>query len=283
MSLLVGLFDSGLGGLTVLRQVRALHPTARCLYLGDTARVPYGQRSTQEIRAIAAEVVHWLRLQGVDVLLMACNTSNALALDVAETEAGVPVLGLIDSVAAELGKGRVGVLATPATAASGAYRRAIQALHPSSSVLEIGCPAFVPLIEAGDLEAPELRHAAEAYLHPLLEAEVQTIVLGCTHYPLLAPLLAPLLPEGVRLVDPARAAARRLGPLLLQPPAECELASPSTAGRNGATAGSGGSDGESVTYCVTGPAEAFACAAHAWLGERPAVRSVNLQSPARVL
>jgi len=283
LSLLVGLFDSGLGGLTVLRQVRALHPTARCLYLGDTARVPYGQRSTQEIRAIAAEVVHWLRLQGVDVLLMACNTSNALALDVAETEAGVPVLGLIDSVAAELGEGRVGVLATPATAASGAYRRAIQALHPSSSVLEIGCPAFVPLIEAGDLEAPELRHAAEAYLRPLLEAEVQTIVLGCTHYPLLAPLLAPLLPEGVRLVDPARAAARRLGPLLLQPPAEWELASPAAAGRNGATAGSGGSAGESVTYCVTGPAEAFACAAHAWLGERPAVRSVNLQSPARVL
>jgi glutamate racemase len=92
LSLLVGLFDSGLGGLTVLRQVQALYPHTPCLYLGDTARVPYGQRSTQEIRAIAAEVVHWLRQQGVDVLLMACNTSNALALDVAVAEAGVPVL-----------------------------------------------------------------------------------------------------------------------------------------------------------------------------------------------
>lgn len=265
MSLLVGLFDSGLGGLTVLRQVRALHPAARCLYLGDTARVPYGQRSTQEIRAIAAEVVHWLRLQGVGALLMACNTSNALALDVAEAEAGVPVLGLIDSVAAEIRADRVGVLATPATAASGAYRRAIQACRPAASVLEIGCPAFVPLIEAGDLEAPELRLAAETYLQPLLAAGVETIVLGCTHYPLLTPLLRSLLPAGVSLVDPAHAAASRLVDLL-QAASEGRPEEPG-----------------SVTYCVTGPAEAFAEAAEGLLRERPLVRSVNLQSPARVL
>ena len=193
MSLLVGLFDSGLGGLTVLRQVRALYPHTPCLYLGDTARVPYGQRSTQEIRAIAAEVVHWLRQQGVDVLLMACNTSNALALDVAVAEAGVPVLGLIDSVAAAIDSDRVGILATPATAASGAYRRAILACRPSAQVLEVGCPAFVPLIEAGNLEVPELRQAASDYLAPLLEAGVDTIVLGCTHYPVLGPLLTSLL------------------------------------------------------------------------------------------
>ena len=97
MRLLVGLFDSGLGGLTVLRQVHGLYPHTRCLYLGDTARVPYGQRSVDDIRAIAAEVVHWLRSQGVGVLVMACNTSNALALDVAVAEAGVPVVGLIDN------------------------------------------------------------------------------------------------------------------------------------------------------------------------------------------
>ena len=115
MSLLVGLFDSGLGGLTVLRQVHARHPHSPCLYLGDTARVPYGQKSPEEIRAIAREVVQWLRRQGVGVLVMACNTSNALALDVAVAEAGVPVVGLIDSAAAGLDSERVGVLATPAT------------------------------------------------------------------------------------------------------------------------------------------------------------------------
>ena len=270
MSPRVGLFDSGLGGLTVLRQVRTLYPRVPCLYLGDTARVPYGQRSTQEIRAIAAEVVHWLRHQGVGVLVMACNTSNALALDVAEAEAGVPVLGLIDSVAAELRSARIGILATPATAASGAYRRAIEATSPASTVLEIGCPAFVPLIEAGDLEAPALRLAAQSYLQPLLEAGVDTIVLGCTHYPLLTPLLRSLLPAQVELVDPALATARRLGPLIagLQAPPDPEAA--------------GEGDAEPVTYCVTGAADAFAASALAWLGLRPTVHGVSLQSPARV-
>ncbi|MEB3243128.1 MAG: glutamate racemase [Cyanobacteriota bacterium] len=273
MSLLVGLFDSGLGGLTVLRQVHALYPHSHCLYLGDTARVPYGQRSTEEIRAIASEVVQWLRRQGVGVLVMACNTSNALALDVAVAEAGVPVVGLIDSVAAELGSDRVGVLATPATAASGAYRRAIQACRPSARVLEVGCPLFVPLIEAGDLEAPALREAARSYLAPLLEAGVDTLVLGCTHYPLLRPLLAELLPPDVQLVDPALAAAQRLGPLLasLGDRPEVEQAADPVAPPLQRTG-----------FFVTGEADSFADSATAWLGSRPHVRCVSLQSPARV-
>jgi len=268
----VGLFDSGLGGLTVLRQLLALYPHTPCLYLGDTARVPYGQRTTEEIRAIATEVVHWLRLQGVGVLVMACNTCNALALDVAVAEAGVPVVGLIDSVAAELTSDRVGVLATPATAASGAYRRAIHAARPSSRVVEVGCPAFVPLIEAGDLTSADLREAARGYVAPLLEQGVDTIVLGCTHYPLLRPLLSELLPPDVQLVDPAVAAALRLGPLLanLGDPPEVEreddpVSPPLNRSR----------------YFVTGAAEDFAAAATSWLGDRPTVHTVSLQSPAR--
>ena len=272
MSLLVGLFDSGLGGLTVLRQVHALYPHSPCLYLGDTARVPYGQRSSEEIRSIASEVVHWLRLQGVGVLVMACNTTNALALDVAVAEGGVPVVGLIDSVAAQLVSDHVGVLATPATAASGAYRRAIHACRPSARVLEVGCPAFVPLIEAGERDTPALRKAAQAYLQPLLEAHVDTVVLGCTHYPLLRPLLAELLPPDVELVNPAVAAAQRLGPLLASlgdmPEVEQDevLVEPPM---------------QRTRFCVTGAAEAFADAATTWLGCRPQVRSVSLQSPAR--
>jgi len=272
LSLLVGLFDSGLGGLTVLRQVHALYPHSPCLYLGDTARVPYGQRTTEDIRAIAAEVVHWMRLQGVGVMVMACNTSNALALDVAVSEAGVPVVGLIDSTASELSSDHVGVLATPATAASGAYRRAIQACRPSARVVEVGCPAFVPHIEAGQLDAPALRRAAQAYLEPLLAAHVDTIVLGCTHYPLLRPLLAELLPPDVELVNPAVAAAQRLGPLLasLGDSPEVDL------------------DGDPAPppmdrthFFVTGSAEDFAAAATTWLGSRPRVRTVSLQSPVR--
>ena len=259
MTSLLGLFDSGVGGLTVLRQVLARRPGQRCLYLGDTARVPYGQRSPQEIRSIAAEVIRWLGRQGVDGILMACNTTNALAFDVAEGLAGVPVLGLIDSAASQLQADRVGVLATPATAASGAYGHSIRAVHPGAEVVEVGCPAFVPLIEAGQLSGPVLRQAAQSYLEPLLAARVEVIVLGCTHYPLLQPLLQELLPPDVVLVDPAVAAAARLdgvlAPCLDQPAQRLER----------------------CCFRVTGPATPFAAAATAWLGERPEVQQVDLQ------
>ena len=251
MSLLVGLFDSGLGGLTVLRHVQALYPHTPCLYLGDTARVPYGERSTEDIRAIASEVVQWLRSQGIGVLVMACNTSNALALDVAVAEAGVPVVGLIDSLAAEISSDRVGVLATPATAASGAYRRAIQACRPSAQVLEVGCPAFVPLIEAGDLEAEGLQQAARDYLKPLL---------------------ARLVPPDVQLLDPAAAAAQRLGRLRASlgdaPEVDrgCEPVRPPL---------------QRTRFCVTGDPGSFAMAARTWLGSSPDVQRVDLQSAVR--
>ncbi|MCP9888777.1 glutamate racemase [Cyanobium sp. ATX 6A2] len=269
MSLLVGLFDSGLGGLTVLRRVQARYPHSPCLYLGDTARVPYGTRSVEDIRAIAAEVVTWLRLEGVGVLVMACNTSNALALDVAVAQAGVPVVGLIDSVAAVIDSDRVGVLATPATAASGAYRRAIHASRPRALVTEVGCPAFVPLIEAGRLEGLELREAANRYLAPLLAAQVDTVVLGCTHYPLLRALLQELLPVGTRLIDPAEAAVERLGPLL----ASLGDLPESEQGQALFVAPQ-----HSTRLCVTGCPDSFATSASTWLGCRPAVERVSLRS-----
>lgn len=270
MSPLIGLFDSGLGGLTVLRQLLSRRPRQPCLYLGDTARVPYGQRSPEEIRAIAGEVVRWLHQQGVELLVMACNTTNALAFDIAVAEAGVPVVGLIDSAASVLNSQRVGVLATSATVASGAYSRAIRANHPSARVVEVACPAFVPLIEAGQLDGPEIEQAALEYLQPLLQAGVESVVLGCTHYPLLAPLLERLLPKDVRLVDPAEATAHRLvallgalgdGPIpgqqrlpsLPEPLADCR-------------------------FCVTGDALAFARAAAPLIGLQPTVEQVCLRS-----
>ncbi|MFM7313733.1 MAG: glutamate racemase [Cyanobium sp.] len=270
MSPLIGLFDSGLGGLTVLRQLLSRRPRQPCLYLGDTARLPYGQRSPEEIRAIAGEVVRWLHQQGVELLVMACNTTNALAFDIAVAEAGVPVVGLIDSAAAALNSKRVGVLATSATVASGAYSRAIRANHPSARVVEVACPAFVPLIEAGQLHGPAIEEAALEYLRPLLQAGVESVVLGCTHYPLLAPLLERLLPKDVRLVDPAEATAHRLvallgalgdGPIpgqqrlpsLPEPLADCR-------------------------FCVTGDALTFARAAAPLIGREPTVEQVCLRS-----
>lgn len=278
MSLLVGLFDSGLGGLTVLRHVQRRYPHSPCLYLGDTARVPYGTRSVEDIRAIAAEVVVWLRQEGVEALLMACNTSNALALDVAVAEAGVPVVGLIDSVAAVISNDRVGVLATPATAASGAYRRAIHAVRPDAQVTEVACPAFVPLIEAGVLDSPELRTAAQTYLAPLLAADVDTVVMGCTHYPLLRDLFEQMLPSHTRLVDPAEAAVERLGPLLASlgdlPEVELEQAERD----QGLPEPDPGCPGDRTRVCVTGCPSSFERAAQRWLGYRPSVEQIDLRS-----
>jgi glutamate racemase len=234
--------------------------------------VPYGQRSSADLREIAAEVAHWLRQQGVGVLVMACNTSNAVAFDVAVAESGVPVLGLIDSMAAEIRSDRVGVLATPATVASGAYRRAIQAVRPEAEVLEIACPNFVPAIEAGIRDGAELRAAAQAHIQPLLAARVEAIVLGCTHYPMLRPMLKELVPVGVRLLDPAAAVARRLGPLLTS------LGDPSERESQGVPLPH---PMERTRFCVTGSAQDFAVAATDWLGSEPLVRSVSLQSPVR--
>ena len=158
---------------------------------------------------------------------------------------------------------RVGVLATPATVASSAYRASIEALHPGSVVIEQACPAFVPLIEAGEMNSDDLRRAAQAYLEPLLAASVDSIVLGCTHYPLLVPLLRQLLPESVQIIDPAIGVARQLD-AVLGPPVRISPASrPFSL--------------ESCRFCVTADPDGFAVRATPWLGQRPAVSLQLLQ------
>ena len=258
----LGLFDSGVGGLTVLRRILERHGDVPCVYLGDTARVPYGNRTPEEIRSIASEVVGWLGLSGVSTVVMACNTTNALARDVAEASAGgVPVIGLIDAAASMVRESRVGVLATPATIQSSAYRLTIEAQRPGTLVVEQACPAFVPLIESGDLLSDDLRRIAIGYLEPLLETSVESIVLGCTHYPLLEPLLRQLLPDNVRLIDPAIGVAHSL---------DAVLGAPSK--RPGQRLSL-----ERVRLCVTADASSFASRATPWLGQRPEVELVHLQ------
>ena len=263
MSICLGLFDSGVGGLTVLRSILHRHGPVPTVYLGDTARVPYGSRSPADIRSIAAEVVAWLKLQNVSTVVMACNTTNALARDVAEGQAGVPVVGLIGAAAAMVDESRVGVLATPATVASGAYRKSIEALKPGTLVVQQACPNFVPLIESGNLSSHELRQEAMHYLAPLLEASVEAVILGCTHYPLLEPLLRSLLSPDVRLIDPAEGVARQLDALLGTP----------LPGRPDRPLSL-----ENTRFCVTADPDGFAMRATPWLGSRPLVEAVTLRS-----
>ena len=258
----LGLFDSGLGGLTVLKRVLERHGEVPSVYLGDSARVPYGGREAHEIRYIAEEVLTWFRHQDISAIVMACNTTNSLAFDVVKRFARVPVFGLIGAAVEMIWESKVGVLATPATASSGAYRRQIEQNRPGTFIFEQSCPAFVPMIEAGQLSTNELRRIAIEYLAPLIEARVEAIVLGCTHYPLLEPLLRQLLPKKVRLIDPAIGLASQL---------DSHLGSPlMPLGNNFSLA--------STRFCVTEDPSGFAARATPWLGVRPEVELISLQN-----
>jgi glutamate racemase len=214
--MVLGVFDSGVGGLTVLREVQKRYPGQAVIYFADTARLPYGCRSREEICQFVREIMVWYTRQSVDRVLMACNTSSALALDTVALEFSLPMHGLIQSAArnaAQVGR-RIGVIATEATAKSRAYTRAIAEWSTTAQVWEVGCPAFVPLIESGRILEVETCQVARAYLQPLLDNQIDTLIYGCTHYPHLDPLMDMLLPASVRRLNPAIAAVEALSPLL---------------------------------------------------------------------
>ncbi|BBL86431.1 Glutamate racemase (chromatophore) [Paulinella micropora] len=267
----LGLFDSGVGGLTVLYQLLKRHPNQHCIYLADTARVPYGQRDASEIRSIAGEAICWLRQQKIDALVMACNTTNAVAYDVAVRLADAPVYGLIDSAARCIQAKRVGVLATAATVSSRAYTLQIHRYSCCTEVIEQACPDFVPLIEKGNLQDPQILLSARSYLAPLLAANVETIVLGCTHYPILEPLLRQLLPSHVNLVNPACALSRRLDQIFGSPTVKkapfTNLTEKDLFFRS--------------RFYVTDSSESFAEAATSYIGYKPRVELISLQSESR--
>jgi glutamate racemase len=201
----IGVFDSGVGGLTVLRELYRQLPKESILYFGDTARLPYGDRSPSEIIQFVREILTWMAKENVKMVIMACNTSSALALEAIRDEFNFPVLGVIlpgARAAVRHGK-RIGVISTPATAASNAYRNAIQEISPNAEVWQVGCPKFVPLIEQNRIYDAHTKEVARQYLNPLLEKNIDTLVYGCTHYRHLKPVFQEILPATVQLIDPA--------------------------------------------------------------------------------
>lgn len=208
---MLGLFDSGLGGLTVLRHVRALVPNEDLVYLADQANVPYGDKPPEALERLTRENVAMLEVAEVDAIVMGCNTTCAVAAKRGWPASRVPILDLIEAAADAVvatGARRIGVLATNATATSGAYGAAIRKRTPEAIVYEVGAPALVPLVEAGTLAGPVARAAVAEALAPLA-APIDTLVLACTHFPLLEAHFAALLPTGVRVLDPAVAQAAR--------------------------------------------------------------------------
>ena len=214
----VGVFDSGVGGLTVFKELEANLPHESLLYLGDTARVPYGTRSPETVVRYSIEAAHFFRSHDVKMVVVACNTASSVALADLEREAGVPVLGVIEpgarQAAARTESGKIGVIGTRATIHSSAYTRAIHDLNPDLEVLARPCPLFVPLAEEGWTDNQVARETAETYLRPLLDAGVDTLVLGCTHYPLLKGVIREVAGDGVELVDSAEAVSVAVRELL---------------------------------------------------------------------
>lgn len=216
----IGVFDSGIGGLTVVHELIRQLPNESIIYFGDTARVPYGPKSPETVLRYSREIVNLLREQDVKAIVIACNTATAHALPALRAELDIPVIGVVEpgaraAVGATRG-GHVGVIGTAGTVKSGAYDRAIRALQPSARVTSRACPLFVPLVEEGWTDSEASRLIAEEYLRPLREAKVDAVVLGCTHYPLIKPLIGRVLGPDVRLIDSAEQTAAETARVLTE-------------------------------------------------------------------
>jgi glutamate racemase len=203
----IGVFDSGIGGLTVVKEIIRQLPAESVVYFGDTARVPYGPKSPETVRRYSREIADFLQTQGVKAIVVACNTATAHALATLRDVLPIPVLGVVEPGARAAVRAtqsnRIGVIGTVGTIRSGAYERAIHAIRPEAVITARAAPLLVPVIEEGWNGHPAARLIVEEYLRPFADAGVDTLVLGCTHYPLLRPLLAEVLGPAVTLIDSA--------------------------------------------------------------------------------
>ena len=214
----IGVFDSGVGGLTVAREIMRQLPNERIVYFGDTARVPYGSKSPETLTRYSRQIVRFLQTQQVKAIVIACNSASACALEVLEEETALPIIDVVRpgaKTALETTRnGKIGVIATEATINSGIYKRYIEESDRSVSVISKACPLFVPLVEEGLWEDPVTDEIARRYLSELIDSGIDTLILGCTHYPLIRSTVGRIMGEKVCLVNPAYETARALKRLL---------------------------------------------------------------------
>ena len=214
----VGVFDSGVGGLTVVREIMRQIPNERLVYFGDTARVPYGNKSKETVTKYSKQIVRFLETQEVKAIVVACNTASAYALEEIEKEVDIPVIGVVKPgarVAAQATRNKkVGVIATAGTIQSQIYTDYIQGIQSDIQVTGKACPLFVPLVEEGLLEDPVTDEIATRYLNELKDIDIDTLILGCTHYPLIRSTVGKIMGDTVTLVNPAYETARELKSLL---------------------------------------------------------------------
>jgi glutamate racemase len=226
----IGIFDSGVGGLTVYKAIKRLLPQENIIYLGDTARIPYGTRSPVTVQRYAQQDAAFLVNQGVKLLVVACNTISSVALPNLQAQFALPIWGVIEPgarrAAVTTRVGRIGVIATEATIESNAYYNAIRAINPELVVISQACPLFVALAEEGWQQHPATQLIAQEYLAPLQAAQVDTLVLGCTHYPILRTIVQNIMGPTVTLIDSGECVAMEISQQIHQPPPN--LAAPCT-------------------------------------------------------
>ena len=210
----IGVFDSGVGGLTVAKEIMNQLPNEKIIYFGDTARVPYGNKSKETVTAYSRQIVQFLLSKGVKAIVVACNTASAFALETIRHEISIPIIGVVKPGAKTAGEttknGKIGVIGTEGTIKSGIYGEFLKKINPEVEVYGQACPLFVPLVEEGWSDDPVTEEVTRRYLKDLLNSEIDTIVLGCTHYPLLRKVIGRVAGENVSLVNPAYESAREL-------------------------------------------------------------------------
>jgi len=220
--LAIGIFDSGIGGLTVLHSINRALPFESTVYLGDTARVPYGTKSARTVTQYALEIASFLAGADIKALVVACNTASAVALPALREKFSLPVIGMIEPAArraaAVTKSGCIGVIGTRATINSGIYERRIKERLPEAKVYSAACPLLVPLVEEGWMKKPETRMIIKKYLHPLKVRQVDTLILGCTHYPLLKKIIQNKIGKRVNIIDSSEAVAEKIKYFLTENP-----------------------------------------------------------------
>ena len=264
MELKIGIFDSGIGGFTILNSLLKTRDDVEVFYLADTKRVPYGDKNYDEIRSIAKEICNWFEDKNLNALLIACNTTNACALDIIERSLKIPCFDLINSVSEIITKNKIGVLATPTTVKSSFYKKVIKLKNKNITVFEQECPEFVPEIEKTQLDLNKLNYLSYFYLNPLLKENIQEIILGCSHYPLIYDVLKNKIHSNIRVIDPSTSLINKFNNSFPIPKNSC----------------SEGISYKNVNFFVTAKSEEFSKKVKYWLEINKEIRQVNLRSNA---
>ena len=262
MKIKIGIFDSGIGGFTILNSLLKTRKDVEVFYLADTKRIPFGSKNFKEIRLIAKEICNFFEDKNLDALLVACNTTNACALDILENNLKIPCFDLINSVSEIINKKIIGVLATKTTVRSSYYKIAISSKRENLKIFQQECPEFVPEIEKEKLDFIKLNDLSEMYLKPLLDENIEELILGCSHYPLIYNFLRKKIDSNIKIIDPSEALIKKFNEAFIIPKTECYESI----------------SYDNVDFFVTSKKDEFSKKVKFWLEINKEIRLVNLRS-----